>query len=70
MIDFLNLRQVNAPHEAGFGAALQRVLHSGWYILGEETAAFESRTNSERGRGRLGLRGLRRAARSRCGGSL
>jgi dTDP-4-amino-4,6-dideoxygalactose transaminase len=42
MIDFLNLRRVNAPHEAGFEAALQRVLRSGWYILGEETAAFEA----------------------------
>jgi dTDP-4-amino-4,6-dideoxygalactose transaminase len=41
MIDFLNLRRLNAPHEAGFEAALRRVMHSGWYILGEETTAFE-----------------------------
>lgn len=41
MIDFLNLRQVNAPHEAALAEALQRVLRSGWYILGEECAAFE-----------------------------
>jgi dTDP-4-amino-4,6-dideoxygalactose transaminase len=41
MIDFLNLRRVNAPHEAAIEAALQRVLRSGWYILGDEVAAFE-----------------------------
>jgi dTDP-4-amino-4,6-dideoxygalactose transaminase len=42
MIDFLNLRRVNAAHEAALEAAQQRVLRSGWYILGEETAAFEA----------------------------
>lgn len=42
MIDFLNLRRVNAPHEAALEAAQLRVLRSGWYILGEETAAFEA----------------------------
>ena len=41
MIDFLNLRKVNAPHEAALEQAMQRVLRSGWYILGEEVAAFE-----------------------------
>jgi dTDP-4-amino-4,6-dideoxygalactose transaminase len=41
MIDFLNLRKVNAPHEAALEQAVQRVLRSGWYILGEEVAAFE-----------------------------
>ncbi len=41
MLDFLNLRKVNAPHQAAIEAAMQRVLQSGWYILGEETAAFE-----------------------------
>jgi len=41
MVDFLNLHRVNAPHEAALAAALQRVLQSGWYILGEENAAFE-----------------------------
>ncbi|GAB4566183.1 MAG: DegT/DnrJ/EryC1/StrS family aminotransferase [Rhizobacter sp.] len=41
MVEFLNLRRVNAPHEAALAAALQRVLQSGWYILGEETVAFE-----------------------------
>jgi dTDP-4-amino-4,6-dideoxygalactose transaminase len=41
MIDFLNLKRVNAPHDAAIRAAVQRVLDSGWYILGEETTAFE-----------------------------
>lgn len=40
-IDFLNLKRVNAPHEDGIRAAVERVIASGWYILGEETAAFE-----------------------------
>ncbi len=41
MIEFLNLKRVNAPHEAGIQQAIQRVLDSGWYILGQETQAFE-----------------------------
>lgn len=41
MIDFLNLKRVNAPHETAIQAAIQRVLDSGWYILGQETEAFE-----------------------------
>jgi dTDP-4-amino-4,6-dideoxygalactose transaminase len=41
MIDFLNLRAVNAPHEAALLDAAQRVVRSGWYITGEETSAFE-----------------------------
>ena len=42
MIDFLNLRRVNAPHEAALRAAVDRVIDSGWYILGEETSRFEA----------------------------
>jgi dTDP-4-amino-4,6-dideoxygalactose transaminase len=42
MIEFLNLRKVNAPHEAALERAMQRVLQSGWYILGHELSAFES----------------------------
>ena len=42
VIEFLNLKLVNAPHEAAIQNAIQRVLASGWYILGEETEAFES----------------------------
>lgn len=41
MIDFLNLRRVNAPHQPAIDAAIQRVLKSGWYVLGSEGAAFE-----------------------------
>lgn len=41
MIDFLDLQRQNARFEPELQAALQRVLRSGWYILGEETAAFE-----------------------------
>ena len=41
MIEFLNLKRVNAPHEAAIQAAIQRVLDSGWYVLGQETEAFE-----------------------------
>ena len=41
MIPFLNLQRVNAPHEGAIRAAIARVITSGWYILGEETEAFE-----------------------------
>jgi len=41
VIEFLNLKRVNAPHEAGIQEAIRRVLASGWYILGQETEAFE-----------------------------
>jgi dTDP-4-amino-4,6-dideoxygalactose transaminase len=42
MIEFLDLRRVNAAHERELEAAQRRVLQSGWYILGKETAAFEA----------------------------
>lgn len=41
MIDFLNLGRVNAPYEPAIREAIDRVIRSGYYILGEETAAFE-----------------------------
>lgn len=41
MIPFLDLKRVNAPHDAAMRAAMGRVLDSGWYILGEEVQAFE-----------------------------
>lgn len=41
MIDFLNLLRVNAPHQPAIDEVIQRVLKSGWYILGTECAAFE-----------------------------
>lgn len=42
MIEFLNLRRVNAPHQRALQAAIDRVVKSGWYILGEETTRFEA----------------------------
>lgn len=41
MVEFLSLKRVNAPYEAAIQAAVARVVQSGWYILGEETLAFE-----------------------------
>jgi dTDP-4-amino-4,6-dideoxygalactose transaminase len=41
MIEFLNLKCVNAPHEAAIRAGIDRVLASGWYLLGAEVEAFE-----------------------------
>lgn len=42
MIDFLNLKRVNAPHEAALQAAAARVIASGWYVLGQECDHFEA----------------------------
>lgn len=42
MIEFLNLKRVNSPHEEAIRQAIARVVSSGWYILGEETQAFEA----------------------------
>lgn len=41
MIPFLDLKSVNAPHEAAILEAVARVVASGWYILGAETEGFE-----------------------------
>ena len=41
MIEFLNLKKVNQPYEAEIKLAMQRVLDSGWFILGQETEHFE-----------------------------
>jgi len=41
MIKFLDLKNVNDAHEAEISAAIQRVLDSGWYLLGEEVSSFE-----------------------------
>ncbi|WP_349743718.1 DegT/DnrJ/EryC1/StrS family aminotransferase [Roseateles cavernae] len=40
-IPFLDLKRINAAHEPGIRAGIDRVLNSGWYVLGEEVAAFE-----------------------------
>ena len=42
MIDFLDLRRVNARDEAALREACDRVLRSGWFVLGEEVSAFEA----------------------------
>lgn len=42
MIPFLDLHTVNLPYEAAFRDRMQRFLDKGWYILGEEVAAFET----------------------------
>lgn len=41
MIKFLDLKKVNDTHGAEISEAIQRVLDSGWYLLGEEVSSFE-----------------------------
>jgi len=41
MINFLNLKQVNAQYQQELKEACGRVIDSGWYLLGEECKAFE-----------------------------
>jgi dTDP-4-amino-4,6-dideoxygalactose transaminase len=40
-VPFLDLGEVNAPYADELKAAALRVIESGWYVLGEEVAAFE-----------------------------
>lgn len=40
-IPFLSLKDINARHADELKAAAARVIDSGWYILGQEVAAFE-----------------------------
>ena len=42
MIKFLDLKKINSPYETAFQDKLKLVLESGWYILGNEVAAFET----------------------------
>lgn len=42
MINFLDLKRVNAPYSKELKEACSRVIDSGWYILGDETKAFET----------------------------
>ena len=42
MIPFLDLKKINEPYEAAFQEKLKTVLDDGWYILGNEVAAFET----------------------------
>jgi dTDP-4-amino-4,6-dideoxygalactose transaminase len=41
MIDFLNLKNVNARYEKELKQACARVIDSGWYIAGNELDSFE-----------------------------
>ncbi len=41
MIKFLDLQAINNAHGAQIQAAMERVLRSGWYLLGQEVRAFE-----------------------------
>ena len=40
-VSFLDLKAINARERDALIAAFTRVLDSGWYVLGEEVAAFE-----------------------------
>ncbi len=42
MIPFLDLKTINAPYMEEMSRAANRVIESGWYILGKEVGAFES----------------------------
>lgn len=41
MIKFLDLQKINTAYEPGLSEAIQRVINSGWYLLGEEVKTFE-----------------------------
>ncbi len=41
MIPFLDLKRLNDPHQTAIQLAAERVLQSGWYILGPAVTAFE-----------------------------
>lgn len=46
MINFLNLKMINSQYENELLAACQRVITSGWYIMGEELKKFEKEFSS------------------------
>jgi dTDP-4-amino-4,6-dideoxygalactose transaminase len=41
-VPFLDLKAINAAQRAGLMAAFERVLDSGWYVMGSELTAFEA----------------------------
>lgn len=41
MIPFLDLKKINMRHEKAIQESVSQVLHSGWYILGEQVRIFE-----------------------------
>ena len=46
MIKFLDLKAINDSFEPEISQAVKRVLDSGWYLLGNETQAFEKEYSS------------------------
>lgn len=42
MIKFLDLLEINKQHKEGLKKAFERVLDSGWYIMGDELKTFEA----------------------------
>ncbi|WP_046227715.1 DegT/DnrJ/EryC1/StrS family aminotransferase [Paenibacillus dauci] len=42
MIQFLDLKKINLRHEQAIQESVAQVLHSGWYILGEQVKSFEA----------------------------
>lgn len=41
-LPFLDLQRINAPYGSAIRSGIERVLASGWYVLGDEVAAFEN----------------------------
>ncbi|MFN2313772.1 MAG: DegT/DnrJ/EryC1/StrS family aminotransferase [Bacteroidales bacterium] len=41
MIRFLDIKKISESFEPALTEAVQRAVHSGWYLLGEEVSAFE-----------------------------
>lgn len=41
VVPFLNLKAINDRHRAAFREAFERVMDSGWVLLGQQTEAFE-----------------------------
>lgn len=41
MIDFLNLKKINAQYKSDIMSAIEKVIDSGWYIMGKELEEFE-----------------------------
>ena len=41
MIRFLDLKEINQSYQPELDEAIQRVVHTGWYLQGEELKAFE-----------------------------
>ncbi len=43
MIKFLDLEKINALHQNALKVAAERVINSGWYLMGKELSAFEEK---------------------------